>query len=79
MLAIGRRQHVFGPHGGRQADLGGFVAVAGGDGADLPGALEVDAAPIEHSREVHEAIHARHFVRIGGEFGQFLLGFTVLV
>ena len=70
VLTVHRAQHVIRAHGGAHADVCGLVAEAGGIGAELAGALEVDGLGVEGAYQGHEPVHLHQFRGVPGEFGQ---------
>ena len=75
VLAVAGREHVFRPHRGADADVGGLVAQAAGIGAELAGALQRDRLGVEHAHEQHllEQRQQRLGVAEGGrQFGDQL-------
>nr|CUV59434.1 exported protein of unknown function [Ralstonia solanacearum] len=66
VVAVGREQDVFGPHGAGHAHADRLLADRRGKGAELAGALQRDGLGVERARQHHGAIQreqGRHVLR----------------
>ena len=70
VFAIHGHQHVVRAHRRADADVRGFVAEAGGVGAELAGALEVDGLGVEGAHQRHQPVHLQQLGRVAGELRQ---------
>ncbi|MNI32537.1 hypothetical protein D3C73_864530 [compost metagenome] len=72
VLAVGRCEHVVLLHRGADAHMRGFVAEAGGVGAQLAGALQRDRLAVEHAHEQHLLEHRQQRAWVAQGFGQVI-------
>ena len=70
VFAIHGNEHVLRAHGRADADVRGLVAEAGGVGAELAGALQVDGLGVERAHQHHQPVHAHELGRIAREVRQ---------
>src|SRR3546814_17208223 len=76
-LAVAGGEHVLGLHRRADADVGGLVAQAGGVGAELAGALQLDRLAVEGAHEQHLLEQRQQRLGVTEGLGQLADGLAV--
>ena len=79
VLAVHRKQRIFGAHGRTDTDVRCFMAGAGGIGAQAAGALQVDGLGIEQAAQRHQPVEVQQFAGVLRKSGQGCGGSAVRI